>query len=144
MKFCATFLLVIFMITTESLADEQIPSVQACSIVQTCFKLFRTSSEVQEKFTKVQFRDDDGEDVTCVIRCGGIVSGMYDDESGWSVEKVVRQAEGKIGVEGYRKALEECYGTVQPEQYGDDLCKKSFLLFRCGMKAWDEHIKDVE
>lgn len=90
----------------------------------------------------MQLSDDEGQDVTCLIRCGGIVSGMYDDDSGWDVAKVLGQADGKSGIEEYREAFVRCSGEVGLEQYGEDYCRKSYLQFRCGMRAWKETIKD--
>ncbi|XP_039439208.1 uncharacterized protein LOC120420274 [Culex pipiens pallens] len=142
MKFCATILLAIALIIPNSLADEPISKEQKVKIAHTCFKLLRTSAEVRERFSRMQLGDDDGQDMTCMIRCGGIVSGMYDDEAGWNLDMAVRQAQGKTGVEQYREAFGRCAGEVQPEQYGEDYCRKSYLQFRCGMRAWKNHIKD--
>uniref|UniRef100_A0A1Q3FSE1 Putative salivary odorant binding protein 1 n=1 Tax=Culex tarsalis TaxID=7177 RepID=A0A1Q3FSE1_CULTA len=111
-------------------------------IRQTCYNLLRSGPEVRERVDRKQF-DDDAE-THCLVRCGGIISGMYDDETGTNLEAAATLAKGRDGFEEYRAAYEECAAGVKPEEYGDDLCKKSYRLFKCSWGAWRQHIKKPE
>uniref|UniRef100_A0A8D8CGC4 (northern house mosquito) hypothetical protein n=1 Tax=Culex pipiens TaxID=7175 RepID=A0A8D8CGC4_CULPI len=111
-------------------------------IRRTCYNLLRASPEVRERVDRKQY--DDEPETHCLIRCGGIISGMYDDETGTSMEAAAALAKGKDGFEEYRAAFETCAAGVTPEEYGDDYCKKSFRLFTCSWAAWRKHIKKIE
>lgn len=109
---------------------------------RTCYSLLRTSPEVRERVDRKQY-DDDAE-THCLIRCGGILSGMYDDEAGNDLEAAAELAKGRDGFEQYKAAYGECADGVTPEVYGGDYCRKSYLLFKCSWAAWGKHIKKRE
>lgn len=111
-------------------------------IRRTCYNLLRASPEARERLDRKQF--DDEPETHCLVRCGGIIAGMYDDETGTNLEAAATLAKGRDGFEEYRAAFEECAAGVSPEQYGDDHCKKSYMLFKCSWGAWRQHIKKRE
>uniref|UniRef100_A0A1Q3FT61 Putative salivary odorant binding protein 1 n=1 Tax=Culex tarsalis TaxID=7177 RepID=A0A1Q3FT61_CULTA len=117
-------------------------------IRRTCYQLLRTSAEVRERVERRQY-DDDAE-THCLVRCSGIIAGMYDDVTGTNMEAAATLAEataklakGENGFEKFRTAYEECAAGIKPEDYGDDYCKKSYGLTLCSWAAWRKHIRKL-
>lgn len=141
MKFCA-LLLFASIITLALGASLPRNDDDWAKIWKTCYNLLRASPDVRERLNRKQFDDDP--ETHCQVRCGGILSGMYDDETGTNLENVAALAKGKDGFEEYKAAFAECMNGVTPEVYGDDYCKKSYLSFKCSWGAWRAHIKKRE
>lgn len=141
MKFCA-LLLFASVITLSLGASLPRTDTDWAAIRKTCYSLLRASPEVRERLDRKQFDDD--HETHCQIRCGGILSGMYDDETGNNLESAAELAKGRDGFEEYKAEFEQCAAGVTPEVYGDDYCKKSYLLFNCSWGAWRAHVKKRE
>ncbi|XP_058462885.1 general odorant-binding protein 99b-like [Malaya genurostris] len=109
------------------------------SFIKTCGKILRTSSETYQKLKDKDFSENS--ELYCLIRCVGIRTGFYDDESGTDWERVKEHYAERPGLSEYLKAAQECNAALNPVDYTDDYCKKSFLYFDCAMKAHDLYLK---
>ncbi|XP_058832154.1 general odorant-binding protein 99b-like [Topomyia yanbarensis] len=107
--------------------------------IKTCGKILRTSSETYQRYKDKDFSENS--ELYCLIRCVGIRTGFYDDETGTNWERVEEHHSGKPGLSEYKKATQECTAALKPEDYADDYCKKSFQHFDCARKAYDVHLK---
>lgn len=90
--------------------------------------------------TKNYISDD--RELHCLVRCVGILSEFYDDETGTNWDLVAQQVEGKSGFEEHRQATTECVQALPAEEVQSDVCRKSYLSFHCAMKSAKQHIKD--
>ncbi|XP_053688526.1 uncharacterized protein LOC128737814 [Sabethes cyaneus] len=106
---------------------------------KTCGKVLQTSPETFQKLKDKDYGED--KDLYCLVRCIGIMTRFYDDETGPNWELVEQHLDGKPGFAEYREAMQQCIAALDPTAYGEDYCKKSFLYFQCSMQAYKEHIQ---
>lgn len=108
---------------------------------QKCAKILQSSAGTVEKAEQKNFHVD-SEEMNCLIRCVGIISGFYDDETGTNWDLVREQLNEKEGFEEHRQATTACMEALPAEELASGVCRKSYLSFRCAMKSAKEHIRD--
>lgn len=121
-------------IITLSTATSEQPNWGEVS--STCHKLLRVSPEVGAPHGQDHFSPDPKS--ACITRCIGIISGMYDDETGISMEQLRVwwvDEDTDADFQEFKRRYLACAGSIVPEQYGDDYCKKSSKLYECFMQS---------
>ncbi|XP_021704867.1 uncharacterized protein LOC110677777 [Aedes aegypti] len=108
---------------------------------QKCSKILQTSSGTVEKAEQKNFHTD-SEEMNCLIRCVGIMSGFYDDETGTNWDLVREQLNDKDGFDEHQAATTACTDALPEEELTSSVCRKSYLFFRCAMKSAKEHIRE--
>lgn len=108
--------------------SSQHPLPDWSNAIQLCYKLLRISAEARERFER-SYADDDP-NTHCIVRCGAILRGIYDDGAGVRLEQGNAQR-GSDAFEALRSAYEQCAAAIRPEDYGSDHCKKGFLHVKC-------------
>ncbi|XP_055598431.1 uncharacterized protein LOC129748007 [Uranotaenia lowii] len=109
---------------------------------KVCGKLLRTPANVVEAFDIRQPADNP--DTHCLVRCLGVINRYYDDETGPNWERIEEIHNGKPGLEDHRRDTSACIEAIQPEQYGDNYCHKSYLHFQCAMESYKKNIRKQE
>lgn len=102
------------------------------SATKLCYKLLRISPEDRKRFE--QSYSDDDPNTHCIVRCGGILLGIYDDDTGVRLDQVakgVAAQDSKDALEVLRNAYEQCAAAIKPQDYGSSYCKKGFLHIKC-------------
>ncbi|XP_062558886.1 general odorant-binding protein 99b-like [Armigeres subalbatus] len=107
---------------------------------QKCSKILQTPKDTVQKAEQKSFQTD-SDDMHCLIRCVGILSGFYDDETGTNWDLVRQQLDGQEGFEEHRQATTACTEALPAEELASGVCRKSYLFFRCAMKSAKEHIR---
>ncbi|XP_052563787.1 uncharacterized protein LOC128092857 [Culex pipiens pallens] len=134
MKCSPITLLALASILALSTATSEEPNWAEVSSV--CHKLLRISPEAGARRGQDQFSPDPK--AACITRCIGIITGMYDDETGISMEQLRAWWVDQDTVADYQEVKRhylECAGTIVPDQYGDDYCKKTSKHYECFMKS---------
>ncbi|XP_055534301.1 general odorant-binding protein 99b-like [Wyeomyia smithii] len=140
MKFTSAALV---LIVGLALADAAIYSSDDYrKFTKDCGKILRSSAQTFQKLKDKNYGDD--KEVHCLIRCIGVMTRFYDDETGPNWELVNQHLEGKPGLAEYREATQQCFAALDPTSYGEDYCKKSFLSYQCAMNAYETHVKGKE
>ncbi|XP_065080690.1 uncharacterized protein LOC135703412 [Ochlerotatus camptorhynchus] len=102
---------------------------------QKCSKILQISPDTRQEVTKKNFLNDNQE-MNCMIRCVGILSGFYDDETGTNWDQVASELENKPeSYDEHRQATAACIEAIPKEEYASDVCKKASVNFRCHSKS---------
>ncbi|KAL9703445.1 hypothetical protein quinque_006963 [Culex quinquefasciatus] len=134
MNFSPITLLALALIIALSTATSKEPNW--AEIANVCYKLLRASPEARARHGQDQFSPDP--ESHCITRCGGIITGLYDDETGISMERLEAwwgKGETAAVFQEFKRHYLACAGTIVADQYGSDYCKKSSKHYECFLQS---------